>query len=90
MGKRANSDPSEGNCATFTDVLCNGGCISIDSAAGIGQARYNKDLNCNHGVHCLLQDKKARARISRQKWDPSIPCQKSYRINYLLLQREKA
>lgn len=39
LGKRANNDPSEGNFATFTDVLCGGGCISIGSAAGIGQAR---------------------------------------------------
>ena len=49
LGMRANNDPSEGNFATFTDVLCNSGRISIDSAAGIGQARYNKDLNRNHG-----------------------------------------
>jgi hypothetical protein len=49
LGMRANNDPSEGNFATFTDVLCNSGRISIDSAAWIGQARYNKDLNCNHG-----------------------------------------
>ena len=49
LGMRANNNPSEGNFATFTDVLCNSGRISIDSAAGIGRARYNKDLNCNHG-----------------------------------------
>jgi hypothetical protein len=49
LGMRANNDPSEGNFATFIDVLCNSGRISIDSAAGIGQARYNKDLDCNHG-----------------------------------------
>jgi hypothetical protein len=49
LGMRANNDPSKGNFATFTDVLCNSGRISIDSATGIGQARYNKDLNCNHG-----------------------------------------
>jgi hypothetical protein len=85
MGKRANNDPSEGNFATFTDVLCNGGRKSINSAAGIGQARYNKDLNCNHAL--FVTGQKARARISRQKWDPSIPCQKCYRIHYLLLQR---
>lgn len=48
LGKRANNDPSEGNFATFTDVLCGGGCISISSAAGIGQARYNKDMHQNH------------------------------------------
>jgi hypothetical protein len=50
MGKRANNNPLEGHFATFTDVLCNGGHISIDSAARIGQARYNKDLNCNHAL----------------------------------------
>jgi hypothetical protein len=49
LGMRANNDPSEGIFATFTDVLCNSGRISIDSAAGIGQARYNKDLDCKHG-----------------------------------------
>ncbi len=38
LGMRANNDPSESNFATFTDVLCNSGQISIDSAAGIGQA----------------------------------------------------
>ncbi len=38
LGMRANNDPSEGNFATFTNVLCNSGRISIDSAAGIGQA----------------------------------------------------
>ena len=48
LGMRANNDPSEGNFATFTDVLCTGGRISIDSAAGIGQARYNKDLHRDH------------------------------------------
>ena len=49
LGMRANNNPSEGNFATFTDVLCNSGRISIDSAAGIGQARYNKDLYRDHG-----------------------------------------
>ena len=48
LGMRANNDPSEGKFATFTDVLCNSGRISIDSAAGIGQVRYNKDLNSDH------------------------------------------
>ena len=45
---RANNDPSEGNFATFIDVLCTGGCISIGSAAGIGHACYNKDLHRDH------------------------------------------
>ena len=49
LGMRANNDPSEGTFATFTDVLCNSGRISIDSAAGIGQARYNKDLDRDLG-----------------------------------------
>jgi hypothetical protein len=49
LGMRANNDPSKGNFAIFTDVFCNSGRISIDGAAGIGQARYNKDLDCNHG-----------------------------------------
>ncbi len=49
LGMRANNDRLEGNFATFTNVLFNSGRISIDSAAGIGQARYNKDLACNHG-----------------------------------------
>ncbi len=49
LGMRANNDPSEGNFTTFTNVLCNSGQISIDSAAGIGRAQYNKDLEHNHG-----------------------------------------
>jgi hypothetical protein len=49
LGMRANNNPSEGSFATFTDVLCNSGRISIDSATGIGQARYNKDLDWDHG-----------------------------------------
>ena len=35
-GMRANNDPSEGMFATLTDILCNGGCINLTSAAGIG------------------------------------------------------
>ena len=42
LGMRANKDPSEGNFATFTNVLCTGG------AVGIGWARYNKDFNRDH------------------------------------------
>ncbi len=49
LGMRANNDPLESNFATFTNVLCNSGWISIDSATGIGQAQYNKDLERNHG-----------------------------------------
>jgi hypothetical protein len=58
LGMRANNDPSEDNFATFADVLCNSGGISIDSAAAIGQARCNKDLNRNHG--CYVSGKKGR------------------------------
>ena len=39
---------SEETFAKFTDILCNGGCISLGSAAGIGQTRYNKDMNLDH------------------------------------------
>jgi hypothetical protein len=49
LGMRANNDPLEGSFATFTNVLCNSRRISIDSATGISQAQYNKDLKCNHG-----------------------------------------
>ena len=41
-------DPSEGNFTTFKDILCNGGRISLKSAAGIGQSRYNKDMTRDH------------------------------------------
>jgi hypothetical protein len=58
LGMRANNDPSEGNFATFTNVLCNSGQISIDSTAGIWQALYNKDLDCNHG--CYVTGRKGR------------------------------
>jgi hypothetical protein len=60
MGKRANNNQSEGNFATFTDVLCNGGHISINSAAGMGQASYNKDLNCNHALFVTGQKSKSK------------------------------
>ena len=57
LGKRANNDPSEGNFATFTNVLCTSNCIILGSAAGIGQARYNKDMNRNH--HLLVTGRKS-------------------------------
>ena len=44
MGMRANNNPSEGNFATFSDVLRYGGRIDLMNAAGIGQMRYNKDM----------------------------------------------
>jgi hypothetical protein len=59
LGKRANNDPSEGTFATFTDVLCTSNCISLGSAAGIGQARYNKDMNRNH--HSMVTGRKCNA-----------------------------
>jgi hypothetical protein len=49
LGMRANNDPSEGNFAIFTDVLCNSERILINSATGIGRARYSKDLDHDHG-----------------------------------------
>ena len=64
---RANNDPLEGNFATFTDVLCNSGKISIDSAAGIGQARYNKDLDRKHGRFITRgKGKETRTDLSAQ------------------------
>ena len=48
LGNRANNDPSEVNFATFTDILYNGGRISLESAAGIGQSRYNKYMARDH------------------------------------------
>jgi hypothetical protein len=58
LGMRANINPSEGNFATFTDVLYTGGCISIDSAAGIGRACYNKDPNRGHASFVTGQKSK--------------------------------
>ena len=48
VGLHATNDPSEGSFATLTDVLCNGGRISLLAAAGIGQMRYNGDMRRNH------------------------------------------
>jgi hypothetical protein len=48
VGLRATNDLSEGSFATFTDVLVTGGRISLQAAAGIGQMRYNGDMNRNH------------------------------------------
>jgi hypothetical protein len=62
LGMRANNDPSEGNFVTFTDVLCTGGHIAPDSAAGIGQARYNRDLNCNHELFVTGQKSKSKSK----------------------------
>jgi hypothetical protein len=41
VGMRATNDPSEGTFATFIDILCNAGQISLLSASGVGQTRYN-------------------------------------------------
>jgi hypothetical protein len=60
LGMRANNDPLEGNFATFTDVLYNSRRTSIDSAAGIGQDRYNKDLDRNHGCFVTRGRNKSR------------------------------
>ncbi len=60
LAEKEASDPSEGNFATFTNVLSNSGQTSIDSAAGIGQARYNKDLDCNHGCFVTRGRNKSR------------------------------
>ena len=48
LGNGANNDPCEGNFATFTDILCNSGRISLESASGIGQSRYNKYMARDH------------------------------------------
>ena len=32
----------------LSDILCNGGLISLESAAGIGQSLYNKDMARDH------------------------------------------
>ena len=45
VGVRANNDPSEGGFATLTDILQCSGRISLQSAAGIGQIRYNGDMS---------------------------------------------
>jgi hypothetical protein len=52
---------SHNNCATANKTY---GRISIDSAAGIGQARYNKDLDCNHG--CFITRGKGRGTRTDQ------------------------
>jgi hypothetical protein len=37
LGMHANNDPSEGNFAVFTGILCSRGGINLSSASGIGQ-----------------------------------------------------
>ena len=45
IGDRATNNPSESEFATFTEVLTTGGRIGLDLASGIGQTRYNNDLD---------------------------------------------
>ena len=59
IGNRANNDPSERKFATFTDILCNGGQITLESAAGIGQSRYNKDTACDYAQCVTGRESKA-------------------------------
>ncbi len=63
LGMRAKNDPSEGKFTTFTNVLCNPGQMSIDNTAGIWQAQYNKDLECNHV--CFVTRGKKRRRTEQ-------------------------
>ena len=59
LGNRANNDPSEGKFSTPTDILCNGGRISLESAAGIGQSQYNKDIARDHAKFMTGRKSKA-------------------------------
>ena len=67
VGLRATNDPSEGSFATLTDVLCNGGRISLLAAAGIGQMRYNGDMRRNHELAVTgkkrMQDKDTETQL---------------------------
>ena len=62
MGQLHN-DPSEGTFATFTDILCNGGCINLSGASGIGQMRYNKDMV--RGREQFVTGRKARKKSDK-------------------------
>jgi hypothetical protein len=42
-GMKEVNDPSKAVCATFTETLSTAGRVGLDSAAGQGQARYNKN-----------------------------------------------
>ena len=80
LGMRANNDPSEGMFATFTDILCSGGRISLSSASAIGQMRYNKDM-----VRCherFVTGKRLSLIITIPlNWVHSIFCHWSCRIH---------
>jgi hypothetical protein len=65
VGLRATNDPSEGSFATFTDVLVTGGRISLQAAAGIGQMRYNGDMNRNH--EAAVTGKKGKSDVNNQQ-----------------------
>jgi hypothetical protein len=58
LGRRANNDPSEGAFATLTDILQYGGRISLQSAAALGQMRYNKDMSRN--VRSLVTGRRSK------------------------------
>jgi len=59
--------------------------ISIDSAAGIGQAHYNKYLHRDHAS--LVTGQKSRQQLSLRKREPFMLCQRSCKIRYWQLQR---
>ena len=48
LGMHANNDPSEGNFATFTDILCSGGHINLSSASG--QWYWSDAIQQRHGA----------------------------------------
>ena len=61
IGMRATNDPSEGTFATYTDILCNAGRINLQSASGVGQARYNKDFSRMHEQ--FITGRKAQKKV---------------------------
>jgi hypothetical protein len=86
LDMRANNYPSEGNFATFTDVLCNYGRILIDSATqGAGRLDTTRILIKIMDVLSLEEGKEVG--ISLLKLGLSTCCQRSCRINCWPLQR---
>ena len=65
LGLRANNDPSEGSFATLTDILVCGGRISLQSAAAIGQMRYNHDMSRDISSYVSGRDSKKQINIKR-------------------------
>ena len=61
IGMRAANDPSEETFATFSDILCNAGQINLQSASGVGQARYNKDFSRMHEQ--FITGRKAQKKV---------------------------